>query len=176
MVTAGASAISIDTDKLGVFRRSREPFDELPIDVAERMTQEHPEPDELAFSSSRRLLAGESGDENLSLYAVPMSSAGLAYALGDASMQPQFVTRLRYGHYSVAQEYRVSAGERYAVDIYGVILDGVKQIVVSVGDREYHARLGENGYSLRYQSIGELERVRAIRCVQVDGETTWQEF
>jgi hypothetical protein len=91
-------------------------------------------------------------------------------------MQPQLVTRLRYGYYSVAQEYRVSAGERFDVYTYGIMLDSVAQIVISVGEQEYQADLGENGYCLHHQAIGELTRVRAIRCVLGDGKTTYKEF
>lgn len=175
-ITGSAVARRIDSGDLSVFGRPRGSFDELPVDVAGRIRQEHPEPDEVSFGSSRRLLAGDGDAGVLSLYAVPMSSAGVAYVLSDASMQPQFVTRLRYGHYSVAQEYRVSAGERFDVYTYGIVLDDVKQIIVRVGEQEHQAQLGENGYCLRHQAIGELTRVRGIRCVLVDGETTYKEF
>ncbi len=175
-VTAGAVATNLNADDLGVFGRSRQPFDELPAAVAERIRQEQPAPDELPFDSSRRLFGGDGDDRDLSLFAVPLSPAGVGYSLSDASMQPQFVTRLRYGHYSVAQEYRVSAGERFDVYTYGIILDSVAQMVISVGEQEYQAELGENGYCLHHQAIGELARVQAIRCVLADGETTLQEF
>jgi hypothetical protein len=175
-ITGAGVATKLNADDLGVFGRSRQPFDELPAEIEERIKQEHPKPDEVALGSSRRLLAGTGGEGDVSLYAMPMSSGGVGYALSDASMQPQLVTRLRYGHYSVAQEYRVSAGERFDVYTYGLMLDNVEQMVISVEEQEYQAQLGENGYYLRHRAIGELTRVRAIRCVLADGNTTWQGF
>ena len=166
----------IMTDTLSAFVRHSEPYDQLPRAAAERIERECPTSSRLDLDTSRRLLAFDENGDDLALYAVKVSPIGLAYILTDPSTEPQFITRLRNKCYSVTHSYRVRAGELFDVLVYGVVSDGVDQITVRVKDRDHLARIGQNGYYVRYQSLGTLERLQVIRCVLTDGLVVSENF
>jgi hypothetical protein len=175
MAIAGAASRIVIAD-FRAFTRPREARDALPTELAERMEDEHSAADRRALGASRILLKADGSEGELSLYAVPVSQAGVMYALSDVSMAPQVITSLRRGCYSVAQEYRVTAGNRFDIYTYGIVCDIVNEVLITVGDREYRAELGENAYFMYHKSIGRFARVRAITCVLADGTNVSDEF
>ncbi len=172
----GMSTFSdIDTRDVSVFGRLPRPDDSLPNDMADLFIRECPDSALPEVGSSRRLLALDERDRDLSLYAVQLSHRGLAYMLTDL-MEPQFITRLRNNAYSITQGYRVRAGELFDMFVYGVVTDRVNHLSIGIKGEEHRVQIGENGYLLICQSIGSLERVEAVRCTLSDGTIVSETF
>ncbi len=154
----------IGIDALTVFARSRELSDELPTDVDECLMNACPDSGGLRLESSRRLLTVGGDKDELSLYAVQMCQVGLGYVLNIPNMEPQFVTQLRNGCYSVTQQYRVQPGGRFDVYVYGITANGVVGMSVTLEREEHVAVIGENGYYVCCRSLRGLPQVESMRC------------